>query len=128
MAITASAVQRIHGLASGSPVHVPLAIAHSSGNRSAGGPFKGHPSRRTLPDQRLNRGFGKNFFNTDRPSRILVEALILEQGEIVGWTDNELMEAGEAFCSEISRGECRHLICYADNQPSEIFFMGYSFD
>jgi len=65
-------------------------------------------------------------FRSDKPSRALVETVILQHQAPEGWS--ETGQSAAALVNQIGRGECRHLICYTDDQPSDIFFIGYSFD
>lgn len=51
----------------------------------------------------------QDFFGTTQPSRAMVEG------------NFDLFE-------ELERGQARYVILYADGQPSEIFFAGYSYD
>ncbi len=64
-------------------------------------------------------------FKTDKPSRQLVEAAFLSREPLAHWEEEGFDKYRDIF---IERGECRHIVCYSDNQPSEIFFTGYSFD
>ena len=57
-----------------------------------------------LAEQRLQQLFG-----TAKPSRAMIES------------NHQLFDA-------IERGQCVYIIAYANDQPSEIFFAGYSFD
>lgn len=38
------------------------------------------------------------------------------------------IQGGNAFWDTIERGHARYVIVYADDQPKNIFFAGYSFD
>lgn len=64
-----------------------------------------------LSDAELIRCFG-----TTKPTRQMIEDNIAEAYE-----DNDLYE-------NISRGQGIYVIAYQNNQPSEIFFGGYSYD
>jgi len=68
-----------------------------------------------LSDNELIRLFG-----TDKPTRKMVEAVIVlcQPSE----------EANAEFWETIDRGTARHIIIYDNDEPSEIFFVGYSFD
>lgn len=59
-------------------------------------------------------------FNTDKPTHAMVEAVIVSSQQ------NE--EAADEFWESIDRGTGRHIVIYENNQPVEIFFVGYSFD
>jgi hypothetical protein len=59
------------------------------------------------------------FFETDKPERELVESIIIrEEGDDV-WDE---------LADEMGAGGSCYLIVYENDQPSEIFFMGYSID
>ncbi|BAY13082.1 hypothetical protein [Calothrix sp. NIES-2098] len=58
-------------------------------------------------------------FGTDQPTHEMIEAVIF---------GNTNPDVAYAFWDNIARGTARYIILYADNQPSEIFFLGYSFD
>ena len=57
-----------------------------------------------LPEEELLELFG-----TTRPTR-------------------EMIEAGEELFDSLERGQGVYVVAYRDDQPSEIFFAGYSFD
>jgi hypothetical protein len=59
------------------------------------------------------------FFGTDKPNRELVERIIVQEEDVDAWDD---------FADEMGAGESRYFVVYEDNEPSEIFFMGYSVD
>jgi hypothetical protein len=68
------------------------------------------------------------FFGSDKPSRRVIESVIfegqpIESDENTGYED-EVYDLFEL----IDRGESRYIVVYDGNQPSEIFFVGYSFD
>lgn len=74
----------------------------------------------------LTRDETQSLFGTDKPSRQMVEEIILAEGEPEHWK-----ETGydiEEFWDTIGRGESRYIILYENDQPSEIFFIGYSVD
>ncbi|MGD2183282.1 hypothetical protein [Lusitaniella coriacea] len=56
-------------------------------------------------------------FNTDKPTHEMVEKGIVQDNEGV-----------EEFWESIWRGTARHIIIYENNEPVEVFFIGYSFD
>lgn len=66
------------------------------------------------------------FFGTDKPSRELIESVVLEGKPLDFWDDDYDML--EEFWRTIGRGESRYIIMYNDDKPLEIFFVGYSFD
>ena len=69
-----------------------------------------------LPDATLVALFG-----TSQPSRNLLEdVLIKERSPASGAVDE--------FWNSIERGQARYIVTYADGRPSEIFFVGYSWD
>ncbi|MDX1964565.1 MAG: hypothetical protein SFX18_15545 [Pirellulales bacterium] len=57
-----------------------------------------------LPEERL-----VEFFGTDQPTR-------------------QMIEGNMEFYEEIDRGQGVYILAYQGNQPSEIFFGGYSYD
>lgn len=61
-----------------------------------------------------------HLFNTDKPTHEIVEAVIVASGQ------NE--EAADEFWESIDRGTGRHIVIYEDDEPVEVFFVGYSFD
>lgn len=58
-------------------------------------------------------------FGTEKPTHEMIESTIFGSTGI---------DASDAFWHSIARGTARYIIVYAENQPSEIFFFGYSFD
>jgi hypothetical protein len=62
------------------------------------------------------------FFGTDKPNRETVERVIVQEEPL----DEDDTDAWDDFADEMGRGESRYFIVYEDNEPSEIFFMGYS--
>ncbi|MEH2243023.1 hypothetical protein [Nostoc sp.] len=58
-------------------------------------------------------------FGTEQPTHEMIESVIF------GKTNSD---ASNAFWYSIDRGTARYIIVYTENQPSEIFFIGYSFD
>ncbi len=58
-------------------------------------------------------------FGTEQPTHEMVESVIL---------GNTNSDASAAFWDSIDRGTARYIIVYIKDQPSEIFFVGYSFD
>jgi len=60
-----------------------------------------------------------NLFGTEQPTHEMVESVVLGDAN---------PEASGDFWDSIGRGTARYIIVYADNQSSEIFFIGYSFD
>ncbi|MDX2213513.1 MAG: hypothetical protein SFY66_09510 [Oculatellaceae cyanobacterium bins.114] len=67
-----------------------------------------------------------SMFGTDKPARKMIEAVILQEQALPD--ADEDFDIYEDFIDTIGRGECRHIICYEDDEPVEVFFMGYSFD
>jgi hypothetical protein len=59
-------------------------------------------------------------FGTDKPSHDVVDAVL------VSCQQNE--DAGDEFWESIDRGTGRHILIYENDEPVEIFFVGYSFD
>ncbi|MCW5318447.1 hypothetical protein GTQ43_33445 [Nostoc sp. KVJ3] len=59
-------------------------------------------------------------FSTEKPTHEMVETVIVasEQNE----------EAASEFWESIDRGTGRHIVIYEDDEPVEVFFIGYSFD
>jgi hypothetical protein len=62
----------------------------------------------------LSVGELQSLFATEKPTREVLEAGI--------WSESSF------FWDVIDRGTGRHIIIYEEDQPSEIFFAGYSFD
>ena len=60
-------------------------------------------------------------FGTSQPDRNLLEDVLINQ------TSAAPAEVDE-FWESIDRGQARYIVVYADGRPSEIFFLGYSFD
>lgn len=58
-------------------------------------------------------------FGTEQPTHQKIQSVIL---------GNTNSEARHDFWESIERGSARCIIVYAEGQPSEIFFVGYSFD
>jgi len=58
-------------------------------------------------------------FGTEQPTHAMVESAIF---------GNLSSEASDTFWESIHRGTARYIIIFANNHPSEIFFIGYSFD
>lgn len=65
-------------------------------------------------------------FNTDKPTRQMVEDIIAER-ELEHWKGTGY-DVWEEFWEIIGRGESRYILLYENDQPSEIFFIGYSID
>jgi hypothetical protein len=51
----------------------------------------------------------RQYFGTDRPTR-------------------EDIEQGDAYWDDLERGQARYVVVYEGNQPSQLYFAGYSFD
>jgi hypothetical protein len=51
----------------------------------------------------------RQFFGTDKPSR-------------------DDIEQADEYWDELDRGQARYVVVYEDDQPSELYFAGYSFD
>jgi len=67
------------------------------------------------------------FFGTDKPSRQTIETALFEDL----YVDDEDIDYEDEiydFFDLINRGESKYIIVYDGEQPSEIFFAGYSFD
>ena len=58
-------------------------------------------------------------FGTEQPTHQMIESVILSQ-------DNE--GTADEFWDSIDRGMGRHIVVYENNEPTEVFFIGYSFD
>jgi hypothetical protein len=58
-------------------------------------------------------------FGTEQPGHEIVQSVIL--GDINS-------EASEAFWDSLDRGMAKYIIIYEGEQPSEVFFVGFSFD
>ncbi|MEM9770188.1 MAG: hypothetical protein AAF889_01065 [Cyanobacteria bacterium P01_D01_bin.73] len=59
------------------------------------------------------------FFSTTRPSRNMVEAILIKASNTEAWGK---------FWEGIDRGQGRYITLYENNEPTEIFWAGYSFD
>jgi hypothetical protein len=59
-------------------------------------------------------------FGTEQPTHKMIESVIVD--------DTIDSEAAEDFWDSIDRGSARYIIVYEESQPTEIFFVGYSFD
>jgi hypothetical protein len=59
-------------------------------------------------------------FGTNKPSHDVVDAVLVSSQQ------NE--DAGDEFWESIDRGTGRHILIYDNDEPVEIFFVGYSFD
>jgi hypothetical protein len=67
-----------------------------------------------LPVSELVRLFG-----TEQPTHDSVQSVIFS---------NAPSEAADALWDSIDRGTARYIIIYERGEPTEIFFLGYSFD
>lgn len=77
-----------------------------------------------VPTQYLLR-----FFGTDKPSRRVIETVLLEEHQTDDSDENTDYEDEIYDLFElIERGESKYIIIYDGERPSEIFFAGYSFD
>lgn len=65
-------------------------------------------------------------FGTDKPTRQMVEDIMAEE-ELEHWQETGY-DIYEKFWDTIGRGESRYICLYDNDQPSEIFFIGYSVD
>lgn len=68
-------------------------------------------------------------FGTDKPTRQMLEDIFVEgdvEGKLEHW--EETGYDVDDFWDTIGRGESRYIILYENDQPSEIFFIGYSVD
>ena len=70
------------------------------------------------------------FFRTDKPKRQVIEAVLFGalQTEAEEEEDSDYDAEIDDFFALVDRGESEYVIVYADEQPAEIFFAGYSFD
>jgi hypothetical protein len=66
-------------------------------------------------------------FGTDKPTRKMVEDIIIAEEELEHWEDTGY-DIWDKFWDTIGRGQSRYIILYDNDQPSEIFFIGYSVD
>ena len=68
------------------------------------------------------------FFGTNKPSRQAIETIIF--GELQADDQEDVNYEDEIYdlLDLIGRGESKYIIVYDGEQPSEIFFAGYSFD
>jgi hypothetical protein len=64
----------------------------------------------------------QEIFQTNKPTREVIESILLNESEIEDWNP------WQTFWENIGRGEGRYIIAYKNGQPSELFFAGYSFD
>lgn len=64
------------------------------------------------------------FFGTDKPTRELVERVILEEVPI----SEDDLDVWDDLADEMGAGGSCYLIVYEGDKPSEVFFMGYSVD
>lgn len=72
----------------------------------------------------LSTEFLMRFFKTEQPTHEVVESVIVQE-EPLDEDDLDSMDAWDDFADEVgARGGC-HFIVYVDDEPSEIFFMGY---
>ena len=62
-------------------------------------------------------------FETEKPSRELVEAVLL-----ASTTKLEGVNPYTLFWDRIERGTARYIVTYRNGEPDQIFFVGYSFD
>jgi hypothetical protein len=74
-----------------------------------------------LPDDDLDK-----LFATRQPTRELLQRVLVE-GEPIG-DDDDVEDPVELFWEQIDRGQGRYIVVYENSKPSEIFFVGYSFD
>lgn len=68
-----------------------------------------------------------NLFGTDKPTHELIESILIKEEELVLWEETGF-DIYESFWDTIQRGECRYIVVYDGEEPTEIFFVGYSFD
>jgi hypothetical protein len=68
----------------------------------------------------------KRIFGTIKPTRELVEKVILDEESMDFWEDG--YDVFDDFWNVIWRGQGRYIILYDGVVPSEIFFVGYSWD
>lgn len=66
-------------------------------------------------------------FGTDRPTRQLVEDILLAEEELDHWEESGY-DPDDRFWDTMGRGESRYIVLYDNDQPSEIFFIGHSVD
>ena len=59
-------------------------------------------------------------FDTEQPTHQMVESVVILSQQ------NE--DAADEFWDSIYRGVGRHIVIYENNIPTEVFFLGYSFD
>lgn len=75
-----------------------------------------------LTDEELQEMFG-----TNKPSRHIVEVGLAVSGKPGKW-DSEAIERQGEFFETMDRGEGRYIVIYENDEPSEIFFVGFSLD
>jgi hypothetical protein len=68
-----------------------------------------------------------SLLGTDKPTHGLIESILIGEEELDLWEETGF-DVYESFWDTIQRGECRHIIVYEGEEPTEIFFVGYSFD
>jgi hypothetical protein len=71
-----------------------------------------------LPDDNLLELFG-----TTQPTRELVQSILFPKRR-----EDYRIASSELLWDRIKRGQGRYIIVYADGEPCEIFFAGYSYD
>lgn len=76
-----------------------------------------------VPTQYLMR-----FFRTEKPSRQVIETVLFGESQTDDDEDTDYEDEIYDFFELIDRGESKYIIVYNGEQPSEIFFAGYSFD
>lgn len=67
-------------------------------------------------------------FGTERPTRSLVEGILIFDEETPSHWDATGYSIEEDFWDTIDRGSCRYIVVYEDDAPTEIFFVGFSID
>ncbi|MEL6501316.1 MAG: hypothetical protein AAFQ23_07915 [Cyanobacteria bacterium J06623_1] len=72
----------------------------------------------------LPTDFLLRFFKTDKPTRELVERVIVRE-EPLTEGDLDSLDAWDDFADSVETPGGSHFIVYENDQPSEIFFMGY---
>ena len=68
-----------------------------------------------------------SLLGTDKPTHELIESILIGEEELDFWEETGF-DVYESFWDTIQRGECRHIFAYRGEEPTEIFFVGFSFD
>lgn len=69
----------------------------------------------------------QEMFGTNKPSRRMIEEGLAVSGKPGKWDDDAIERQGEFF-ETIDSGEGRYIVVYENDEPTEIFFVGFSLD